>query len=464
MKNIRQLLVYIPLRLRLALWFTGALGAILLLMGAFVYWQTQRTMLSQIDHALELAAVQATLNMQDQGGQLAFQNLDENRVELQHLDDDFVVYLLSADGAVWDKLGNNKDEPVYTVLPTGYTSRQEHGEGWRILSQEVTIDSITGWLQVRQDMERLENALRDLRRQMALGLPLALVLAGLGGFWLASQALQPIDQMTRTAQTITADDLSRRIGYEGPADEIGRLAQTFDGMLGRLQTSFERERRFTGDAAHELRTPLTVLKGSIGVTLSKPRETGACMETLAVMEEEVDRLIRLSNDLLFMARLDQRQYRVAWDWVELESFLGAVVDQIRPLAAAKSIQLQETIPAGLKVRGDMDLLIRLFLNLLDNAIKYTPLGGEVRITTTQAGSRVNIAICDSGPGIAPDHLPQLFDRFYRAEADRGRGAGKNGQGGAGLGLAIAQEIARAHGGQITVESELGVGTRFVVCL
>ncbi|MCA9997532.1 MAG: HAMP domain-containing protein, partial [Anaerolineales bacterium] len=267
-----------------------------------------------------------------------------------------------------------------------------------------------------------------------------------------------------TAQGITADDLSQRIGHQGPADEIGRLAQTFDGMLDRLQTAFDRERRFTGDAAHELRTPLTVLKGSIGVTLSKPRETTHCMETLAVMEGEVDRLIRLSNDLLFMARLDQKQLRLGRELIELEPFLGAVLDQIRPLATDKSIRLEEIIPNNLQVSGDIDLLIRLFLNLLDNAIKYTPQGGVVQVQAARMGSQVEIAIRDSGPGIAATHLPQLFDRFYRAEADRARQMGQNGQGWAGLWLAIAKVIARSHGGQIQVASEVGVGTKFTVCL
>jgi signal transduction histidine kinase len=178
----------------------------------------------------------------------------------------------------------------------------------------------------------------------------------------------------------------------------------------------------------------------------------------------VDRLIRLSNDLLFMARLDQKQLRSMRDPIDLEPFLGAVVDQIRPLAAAKSIRLQESIPADLRVQGDIDLLIRLFLNLLDNAIKYTPVTGTVQVSAVRVGGQVEIAIRDSGPGIAAAHLPHVFTRFYRAEADRARRAEQNGQGGAGLGLAIAQEIARAHGGQIGVTSEVGVGTTFTVCL
>jgi heavy metal sensor kinase len=289
-------------------------------------------------------------------------------------------------------------------------------------------------------------------------------LAGLGGYFLASRALRPIDDITRTAQAISAGDLSQRLHYQGPPDEVGRLAHTFDSMLDRLQAAFVRERRFTGDAAHELRTPLTALKGRIGVTLSRSRQPAVYQETLRDMEGQVDRLIRLSSDLLFMARLDQGQMRPQLEQIELADFIGAVVDQVRALATAKNITIEEAIPAGLTLPGDMDLLIRLFLNLLDNAVKYTPENG--RILTSAAGDSafVEVAVQDSGPGIAAEHLPHLFDRFYRVESDRTRLTQNGDQGGTGLGLAIAHEIARMHNGRLAVESELGVGTTFVVQL
>jgi signal transduction histidine kinase len=319
-----------------------------------------------------------------------------------------------------------------------------------------------------------------------LGLPLALLLAGVGGYLLASRALQPVDGITQTAQAISASDLDQRIYYQGPADEIGRLASTFDNMLDRLQAAFVRERRFTGDAAHELRTPLAALKGRIGVTLSQPRQAEAYAETLQDMEVQVDRLIRLSNDLLLMARLDQGQLRPQLDTIIFSDFLGAVVDQVRPLLEAKSINLTTTIPPDLTLEGDLDLLIRLHLNLLDNAVKYTPPGGRVAVEAEGREKGVTISISDNGPGIQPEHLPYLFDRFYRVESDRSR-AGQQpvlggsvpgsspkrregGQGGGstiggdGLGLAIAYEIVRAHGGELSVQSEVGQGTTLVVNL
>jgi heavy metal sensor kinase len=384
----------------------------------------------------------------------------------RRLSDHSVIYLLAPDGSVWDRLGQ-PDEFSRQPPVLGFSTVTDGDDSWRVYSEPVTgpDGAVTAWLQVAQEMEAVEEMTESWQAQMVLGLPLALLLAGFVGFFLAWRALAPIDRITRTAQTLNASDLSHhRLDYEGPADEVGRLAATFDAMLDRLQLAFERERRFTGDAAHELRTPLTALKGQIGVTLSRPRAPEAYTETLESMEQQVDRLIRLSNDLLFMARLDQGRWQLQRDPVELADLLGAVIDQVNPLVEAKQITLHHALGPECQVQGDMELLIRLFLNLLHNAVKYTPPGGRVTVTAQAADRDVLISVHDTGPGIAPEHLPHLFDRFYRAEADRSRGSEDNGQDGAGLGLAIAYEIARVHDGNLTVESIVGEGSTFRVRL
>jgi heavy metal sensor kinase len=333
----------------------------------------------------------------------------------------------------------------------------------RVYHQPILADdgTVTGWLQIAQDFDRRHTA-GLLRTHLCLGVPFALLLAGLGGIFLSSRALRPIDQVTRTAQTINTTDLHQRLNYQGPNDEVGRLAMTFDGMLDRLQAGFERERRFTGDAAHELRTPLTALKGHIGVILNQPRPPDEYVETLHDLEQQVDRLIHLSNDLLFMARLDYRQQQNITELIALNDLLAVLADQVQPLAEAKALTLIRNVEPDLTVRGNMDLLIRLFLNLLDNAIKYTPTDGSITIHAHTADNEIRVAIGDTGAGIPADQIPHLFERFYRAERDRARRDAE--QGGAGLGLAIAQEIAHLHAGQITVESESGQGTTFTVHL
>lgn len=452
-----------PLRVRLTLWYTLSLAGIILLFAGFLYWQLQRALLTQMDVGLQVAAAQVLLQATEGAETPFFQPLQQNQAVVGSLYDSYQVYLLGADGRVWDEMGNDDEAVPDPALISGYTSREVNGERWRVYSQPVTIGRFAGWLQLVQELNPVEQILESLLAQIVVGVPVALGLAGVGGYFLASRVLRPIDQITRTAQTIHSNDLHQRIGYTGPADEVGRLAATFDQMLARLQTAFVRERRFTADAAHELRTPLAALKGRIGVTLSQSRSPEVYHQTLQEMEQQVDRLIRLSNDLLLMARLEQEAWQSPMQVIDLSDFLPAVVDQIRPLAEAKTIHLTEVIPPQSLVRGQLELLIRLFLNLLDNAIKYTPVNGQVVVKVRHQEGKVLITIQDSGSGIAPHHLPHLFERFYRIETDRARLVNQNG-GGAGLGLAIVQEIARVHGGHVTVTSEVGKGSVFTVWL
>jgi len=454
----------LPLRLRLTLWYTFSLGIILLLFTAFVYIQASRSLMNQIDAALRLAANQALLNVAPAGGRLQLQTTTQNTSSSRHFSDDFVIHLLAQDETILDIISVEDEPPSFSSQAPGFETQWNDGDPWRVYRQTVDIDDQSGWIQVAQELEPLNNTLASLRTQILWGLPLALILAGVGGYFLASRALRPIDRITQTAQAINASDMHERIHFDGPADEVGRLAETFDTMLDRLQTAFERERRFTADAAHELRTPLAALKGRIGVTLSQQRRPQTYIDTLQDMEKQVDRLIRLSNDLLFMARIDQGQLVPQMEKIDGVDFLDAVVDQIRPLAALKSITIQETFAPHLFLNGDIDLLIRLFLNLLDNAVKYTPENGRVSIQATTDIAAVRVAISDTGPGIAPEALPHLFERFYRAESDRTRQSTDNNLGGAGLGLGIAYEIARLHHGSLTVQSELGQGATFTVQL
>ncbi len=454
----------IPLRLRLTLWYTFSLGFILLLFTSFLYLQVRRSLIDQVDAALNLAANQALINVESLEGKLAFQPAAQNPDTIRNLHDDFIIHLLAQDGTVLDILSRDDETPVFSGQSAGFKTQGYSDDTWRVYRQAIQIGGEAGWILVAQELELVTATLDSLQRQIFWGLPLALLLAGVGGYFLASRALRPIDNITQTAQAITASDLGQRIQYQGPADEVGRLAKTFDTMLDRLQVAFVRERRFTADAAHELRTPLTALKGRVGVTLSRSRSPAAYQETLQEMEGQVDRLIRLSSDLLFMARLGQGQYHLQLEQIALAELLGAAIDLIRPLAEAKAIALNENIPDSQSLQGDFDLLMRLFVNLLDNAVKFTPENGRVSLQVETQANDVQITVGDTGPGIAVEHLSHLFERFYRAEGDRARRPDDYGPGGAGLGLAIANEITRFHGGQLLVESQPGQGTTFIVRL
>jgi len=253
--------------------------------------------------------------------------------------------------------------------------------------------------------------------------------------------------------------LSGRIDLTGPDDEVGRLARTFDTMLARLEEAFTQQRQFAADASHELRTPLTAIIGQIDVALGWPESVDYYRTTLATIREQAQRLTRLASDLLFLARTDAQPLPQAAEPIDLASLLPAVAMQMQPVAAERQ-QTITVIPSSTGVvYGNEDYVIRLLLNMLDNAIRYTPVGGQVTLSSRRTNANIEISVRDTGPGIAPEHLPRVFDRFYRVDRGRSRV-----QGGSGLGLAIAQSIAHVHGGQITIESVVGHGSTFIVRL
>jgi heavy metal sensor kinase len=276
---------------------------------------------------------------------------------------------------------------------------------------------------------------------------------------LANRALIPIQAITRTAQQISERDLSQRITRNLSDDELGQLARTFNTMLDRVEGAFQRQQRFTADAAHELRTPLSIMQTGIDVMLSQERSTTEYRATLETIREEVQRLTTLTVNLLTLARADAHTLMLNRHSMDLSILVHTVLDQIAPLAEQKNVTIQRSIVPQLSLSADEDRLIQMTLNLIGNAVKYTPEGGSVTVTVSREGSKAQLVITDTGAGISPEHLPHIFDRFYRMDRSR-----KRDQGGFGLGLAIARQIAQLHGGEITVSSQVGVGSQFMVIL
>ena len=283
----------------------------------------------------------------------------------------------------------------------------------------------------------------------------AAVLSLAFGYWLARTALKPIGDVTRVAREIGASDLSGRIGARGKPVEVQRLADTFDAMLKRLSSAFQQQRDFVLDVSHELRTPLTALQGNLDVLLMDDQLDRELRTQLERMSGEVGRLIRLTSNLLYLAHadagrdLDRRP-------VDLDMLCLEVYRQTKDLRPEVRFRLGHE--DQVTVVGDRDLLKQLVLNLVDNGLKYTPADGEVTLSLYGDQSRARIVVSDTGPGISADQIPLIFQRFYRAE-----GAEK-GAAGAGIGLAISEWIARAHRGEIKVESEVGKGSTFTVSL
>lgn len=450
-----------PLRARLTLFYLAALGAMLTLFVLYLSLRLDVAILDQVDAGLKGAAVQAFPVVDDEGDVLRFQTGEEPSATMDRLGGaGFAVRLVTSDGRLLDGFGGYRDVPLANPI-AGITTLAASGADWRIYSQEIAAHQgiAGGYLQVAQSLTLAEAASDSLVRQAQIALPFMLLLAGVGGWFIAGRALQPIDKVTRTAQTIRGGELSQRIGHAGPDDEVGRLARTFDEMLDRLQTAFERERRFTADASHELRTPLTAIKGQIEVTLSRARSTADYEAALRRLEPQVDRLIRLTSNLLFIARMGLDLPASKPTRVELGGLLKTVIERMHPMADQRKQSLVAELAADLAVSGNADQLIRLFTNLLENAVKFTPPNGCITVRAGRMGGEVVASVTDTGPGIPAADLPHLFERFYRTETDRSHKTG-----GAGLGLSIASEIVHAHGGVLEAQSTLGAGTTFSIRL
>jgi heavy metal sensor kinase len=287
---------------------------------------------------------------------------------------------------------------------------------------------------------------------LALVVPVALVVAAGVGYVVAGRALAPVAAITDLAGRIGGRDLHARLDLALPDDELGRLARTFNEMLARIEDAFERQRRFTGDAAHELRTPLSLMRSQLDVTLARRRSPAEYEEAMLDLGVDVDRLTGLVGTLLTLARADGGRLVPDLAPLDLADPIRFVLDQYRPVADEASIALRnEATPTP--VAADQDLLVQVLVNLVANALAHTPAGGTIAVGSRSDGESARLWVTDTGAGIGPEHLERVFDRFYRVDSGRARA-----QGGAGLGLAICQAIAEAHGGAIGVRSTLGHGT------
>lgn len=449
------------LRARFALWTAGLFLIVLAVFGVYVYVTMAHGLYTALDNSLALNASQVIASLNIENGKLILtDSLAEPPQYDNENDQGAIIQVVSLDG----KLLQTSGPPVSLPLPEKMDTRSPSVLTWtdpasndtlRVYSAPVTNNNLSlAVVQVARSTDNEQETLHQLLTTLLLGIPMLVAAAGLSGYFLAARALSPIDTITRTARRISAEDLSARLNLPATDDEVGRLAETFDAMLARLDGAFQRERQFTADASHELRTPLAAMQAILNVIREERRSPEDYEQALDDLTEETNRLHALTEDLLHLARGENRQIAILQN-VDLTILLQDIGDSLRPLAESKGLALDFAVSDGLTLSGDSDALIRLFVNLLDNAIKYTP-QGRISLTAVQeSGGTVKITIMDTGVGIADEHLPHIFERFYRV--DRSRSSG-----GSGLGLAIASEIVQAHGGTIEVSSRVGEGTTFIL--
>jgi heavy metal sensor kinase len=455
------------LRTRLTLWYTAVLGGLLLVLGVAAFTLLDRGLRENVDGSLR--SVADTIAESSRETTEAGTNLQMMLDALLGPGAGGLFALLDPRGRPDPRLSPRARER----LPLSATALRnaERGEetfesialpGVRAPVRLLTWPVMRGGrleqlVQVTASLDEVEAARRRFLLILAGLAPIALAGAAAGGWWLAGRALAPVDRIAETARRITAEDLARRIDAPPTQDEIGRLVAVLNDMLARLETAFATARQFSADAAHELRTPLTILKGELEVGLGTTPPTEEHHGVLASCLEEVDRLIALVEDLLFLARADAGVAETAHDAVDLGEVLDDATPALRALAERAGIALDIRSASGLVVRGSVPQLLRVLLNLVDNAIKYSPRGARVAVQVRGEGDRAELEVSDTGPGIAPEDRRRIFERFYRGDPAHGRG-------GTGLGLALVRSIVEVHGGRVACESRPGSGSLFRVTL
>ncbi len=340
------------------------------------------------------------------------------------------------------------------------TVRLAGGTRVRMATSIHTVDGRRVFLRVAHSEQGLWQELEEFSSVLLVALPLALVLAGFGGFALARKALAPIDAMAHQAERISAERLSERLPIENPEDELGHLARAFNATLARLEAAFDQLRRFTADASHELRTPLTAIRSVGEVALQVPKSATEYRDVIGSMLEETDRLTRLVDSLLTLSRADAGHIQVQRTDISLLGLTQEASSLVEVLAEEKQQRISVEGDPTLIVSGDRLILQQALVNLIDNAIKYSPAEAEILVRVAVGkDSQLIVEVVDQGPGVPQEHQSRIFDRFYRVDSARSREWG-----GAGLGLAIARWAVEIHGGQITLESVEGQGSTFRVAL
>jgi two-component system, OmpR family, sensor kinase len=455
------------IRTKLILWYSGLLALIIIIFGVIVYAFMDRTLINAIDSTLDETATQVIRNSRIQrfgefGGPI------ETLIRLPRLD----IFRASDVGVqVW---GVNHDEPQLLDISANlgdwdqpldesalgsdqprYSNVKINEREMRVLTRPLTAQ---GNLYANVQVVALLDTVNEAREKLLLVMASSAFVGILGsiilGMWLSRKALRPIERITEAASKIAqADDLSTRLAWNGPMDELGRLTKVFNGMMERLQDLFRVQQRFVADVSHELRTPLTAIRGNLDLI----KRYGVDDESLEAIESEAERMSRMVNDLLLLARADYGGLTLELEPIDLDTIVIEAHQQAKILTKDRNIVISIDHFEPARIAGHVDRMKQLLLNLVGNAIKFTPDGGRISLSLRQSNGKAILQVKDTGIGISLEDTKHIFDRFYQADKSRFRMGDSS-----GLGLAIAKWIVEAHHGSISVESEVGKGSTFTV--
>jgi heavy metal sensor kinase len=455
-------------RFRLTVWYVGLFSLLFVMFSIFLHGLLSKDLRARLDQSLTSEANTASALFEDElveekgdvrraaAGAVAGLRLHGSRVAIlsgaRLLASSAPVSPRELDAVVAQAFASASPDLLLALPRLGPNGARAATHSLDTLGRSFLVFSIA-------PLDSIAADLGVVRRVIFLALPLLLGLAGIGGYLLATHSLAPLNWMAEQAREITGRNLSRRLEIGNAAEELAVLAASFNELLARLDQSFEAMRRFVADASHELRTPIAVIRGEADVALSHDRGAAEYRDSLAIVLDESRRLSRLVDDLLNLARADAGRVTLEVQEFYFNDLLADCCRSMQTMAAASGVALECRSPGDVQFRGDEALLRRLLINLLDNAIRYTPPGGKVSAELEADAAVVRIRISDTGVGIAPEAAPHLFERFFRADRARSRQ-----DGGFGLGLSIVKWIAEAHHGTVELAHNPAPGTTFTVTL
>ena len=453
----------LPIRLRLTAWYFAVLTVVLSVFGFGAYLEMRHSIHQTVDEELKIRAdsIRQMIQQTIQAGEQ-----DKLQDELrEHTELRAGGALLQVSDERGDWLFRSQAMSDYEVPNSMKVSARaidfvSKDVPLRVWTKEVTAGSHTYLIQVALEMDDFYESLNHFALLLLISIPSLLLCAVAAGYWISTRALSPVDLITQTARTISAQNLSSRLVVPDTGDELQRLSETLNGMLDRLETAFKKITQFTADASHELRTPVAVMRTRAELSLRKARSADEYRGVIAEVLADLEKTSSLIEQLMFLARADSGAETIRFIPTNVTEVLREACRQGSALAEAKQIVFQERIPGdSMWIQGEASSLRRLFLILFDNAVKYTPANGEVAVSLERNDGYAVAEVRDTGIGIAETDLPNVFERFYRADKARTRESG-----GVGLGLSIGRWIAQVHAGTIEVHSSTGHGSIFQIRL
>jgi len=457
-------------RTRLTLWYVSVLAVALIVVGAMIYVLLEQALYLRLDANLEAGVRTAMTSLENdqREGQDHEDAARSTAAELSSSEQMLAIYGL--DGRLLAE--GERDGDLEIVLPRPEaipdsdvlfeTVLESDGDDrHRLAFRRVSIPPSDYIVVAGSDLEPMDEELEFLRNILGYMVPIALGIAGIGGWFLARQSLSPVVAMADRARRIGVENLSERLPVANPRDELGHLAETFNELLGRLEASLIQQRQFMADASHELRTPVATTRTAASVALQQPhRDESEYRETLQIVEQQTVRLSRVVDDMFTLARADAGNYPVRKTPMYLDEMIDEVVRAARVIASTKGVSIDPMTLRSAAFTGDEDLIRRMIVNLIDNAVRHAPAGSTVRVDLDATDTGYSVAVKDQGPGIPPELRGHIFERFYRGDVTRRRDT----HDGAGLGLALARWIANLHGGDVVLARSSPSGSTFVISL